>query len=104
METKKNYSFKILDRTKAAVPLFVAEPSVRDLVQTQQVSRLTELVLDGTILEVDNDSQVIVLEDEREKEAVRVRVSAGQFKGREGWVCRSVLHKYEDQNQKLLKG
>lgn len=102
MEEKKKYSFKIADRTKMAVPLFVAEPSVKDLVQIQQMSKLTEMVLDGTVLEVDNDSQVIVLADEREKEAVRVRVDGGQFKGREGWVCRSVLQKTEEK--KLITG
>lgn len=101
-EEVKAYSFKILDRTKTAVPLFAAEPTVKDLVHTQQISKLTEWALNGTIVEIDNDTQVIVLEDNREKEAVRVRVSNGQFKGRDGWVCRSVLHKTEDQN--LLNG
>ena len=102
MGAKKKQGYKVYDRNKTAVPLFVAEPSVKDLVQIQQMSILTEKVLDGTVLEVDNESQVIVLNDTREKEAVRVRINNGQFKGREGWVCRSVLQSSDDK--KLISG
>lgn len=100
--TPKTFSYRVYDRTKGAIPLFVAEPSVKDLVNTQQSSKITEWALDGTILEIDNDTQVIVLNNEREKDAVKIRVKDGQFQGREGWVCKSMLHTSEDK--KLLNG
>ena len=98
----KTFSYRVYDRNKNAIPLFVAEPSVKDLVNTQQPGKITEWALDGTILEIDNDTQVIVLNNEKEKEAVKIRVKDGQFQGREGWVCKSVLHSKE--HNRLLNG
>jgi hypothetical protein len=100
-ETKQE-SYKLFNYSQPAAALFLAEPTVKDLVNVQKSDFLAEGTLNGTILEIENDTQVIVLDDLKEKDAVRVKVSQGKYKGRDGWVCRSVLCKSADE--KLLPG
>jgi hypothetical protein len=100
-ETKRD-AFKLVDFTQPSVALFAAEPSVSELLGAQELSGLREASAAGCLVEVDNDTEVIVLDDSRQKDAVHVRVAGGQHKGREGWVCRSVLQK--STAEKLLPG
>lgn len=101
-QSKLDSSYKVSAMKQPAVALFAAEPSVSQLVNAESMSHVTEWSLNGSIVEVDNDTEVIILDDKREKSAVRIRVSKGQYQGREGWVCRSNLQKSD--NNKLLPG
>jgi hypothetical protein len=94
-------SYKVSAQKQTAVALFMSEPSVTQLVNIESLSHMTNMALDGTLVEVENDTQVIVLNDVREKQAVHVRVADGKFKGREGWVCRGSLH---EEAPKQIKG
>lgn len=95
-------SFTVFNYSHPAVVLFTGEPSVRDLVNVQSDQISAERALDGSIIEIENNTQVIVLEDRKEKDAVRVRVAGGRFNGQTGWVCRSVLR--QPSEQKLIDG
>jgi hypothetical protein len=99
---EKTESYRLFDYTQAAVALFAGEPSVADLLAAQNMSQRAQGASEPGICTIDNDTQVIVLADEKDKDAVRVRVANGQQRGREGWVCRSVLHK--SSPEKLLPG
>lgn len=99
-EAESKVSYKIADLSKNSVAFFLQQPKLKELVQCQDQSRLAEWVLDGKIIEIDNQTEVIVLTDSKELESVHVRVSEGKFKGRQGWVCKSVLH----GEQKLISG
>lgn len=94
-------SYKVFDSVQPAVALFLEKPTVKELVNAQNMSHVTQWAVDGSVFELDNNTQVIVLDDDREKEAIKVRVSEGKFRGREGWVCRSALCQTE---ARLLEG
>lgn len=100
-ENTVSASYQVVNYSLPSVPLFISEPSIRELVKSQQQNTLAELSMNGNILELDNNTEVIVLEDNRDKEAVRIRVKHGQHQGKEGWICRSTLQKHE---QKLIEG
>lgn len=87
--------YRVFDVSKSNISLFLNKPTVQDIVSGQT----TEAVLSGAILEIDNDTNVIVLDDS-DKEAVRVKVTGGKWGGKSGWVCRSALIKSE----RLLSG
>ncbi len=101
LKKAQNFSYKVASYKQPAVALFVAEPSVTQLINVENQNQITEWALNGSILEIDNNTEVIILEDSREKQAVRVKVKAGQYKGRDGWVCRSAL---QQSATKLLPG
>ena len=92
-EPDRDESCKVCDYGRQSVALFVREPSVKDLVRAQQISPANEEAHAGSLFAIDNDTKVIIITDEKEKDAVRVRVAQGPYKGQEGWICRSVLHK-----------
>jgi len=101
LKKAQSFSYKVSSYKQPAVALFMAEPSVNQLINVENQNQLTEWALNGSILEIDNNTEVIILEDAREKQAVHIKVKAGQHKGRDGWVCRSTL---QQSAEKLLPG
>jgi len=99
-QVESGVSYKLSDYSKSSSALFLSEPTVKELIESQEKGKLTDWVLGGKVLEIENDTSVLVLADQSEKEFVRVKVAAGKYKNRQGWVCRSVLH----AEPKLLDG
>lgn len=90
-------AFKVWNSKANSVYIFREEPSIKDLAMLTDELHLAKLELQGDVYSVANDSYVIVLEDDREKEAVKIRFKNIKKKDRDavGWVCRSSLIREE---------
>lgn len=87
-------AFIVMDYTRPAVTLFSKQPTANELLKAQ-MSTADSLEFAG--LDLDNNTEVIVLGEMNQGEAVRVRVKTGMYHGREGWVSSALLHQ-----QKLI--
>lgn len=87
IETKSEY--KVTQLHNQNVYVFKKEPSVQDLVLVTDQSRMSKLEQQGDVFQVENNTDVIVLDDSRQ-EAVKVKLKSAGKKA-EGWVCRSSL-------------
>lgn len=92
-------TFKVWNQKANGVYIFREEPGIKDLAMLSDELYLAKLELQGDVFSVANDSHVIVLEDDRAKEAVKVKFKDVKKKDRDsiGWVCRSSLIKEERQ-------
>ncbi len=85
-EIQENSSvFKVSDYNRKTVLLFSKEPTLKELLSGSETDSL----------KIENDTEVIVIDDQTNKEAVKVKIGAGKHQGQSGWVCRTVLQKTE---------
>lgn len=85
-------SVRILDPVHNSVMLFLAEPSLSELVQVSEAER-SKIEQEGLALRLESGTTVKILSESAEKQAVHIQVNEGMNRGQKGWVCRSVLRK-----------
>lgn len=88
--------YKVWNTKSSTVYIFREQPTLKDLAMLTDELHLAKLELQGDVFAVDNDTRVIVLEDDG-KESVKVKFKHAKKKDRDavGWVCRSSLIKEE---------
>ncbi len=75
------------------VYMFKSEPTVQDLVSIKELGQIKDVIGNGQVISIDNDTRVHVLQETAE--SLRVKIMEGQAKGKSGWVCRSSVIKAE---------
>jgi hypothetical protein len=90
MQMLKQY--KVWDMQGRQIYVFRNEPAIDDIVKLNDELHMTKLELQGDVFRVQNDSAVIVLED-NDKQAVKIRLKDAKKKAvdAEGWIARSAL-------------
>lgn len=98
-KSKKATQFKVVDNANPCVYMFREEPALKDLILIEDQLHLAQLELQGDVVQIDNNSEVIILEDSG-KEAIKIKLKSTDKKkskkkqfDQEGWICRSVLSK-----------
>ena len=75
-----------------AACLYTREPSIADLAKAKEAAGAKELEDKGFVLQLNNNTRVSVVED-KQQEAVKVKILDGRSQGKVGWICRSALVK-----------
>jgi hypothetical protein len=97
-KSKKPTQFKVVDNKNPCVYMFRDEPALKDLILIEDQLHLAQLELQGDVIQIDNNTEVIILEDDG-KEAIKIKLKSTDKKSKkkkfdqEGWICRSVLSK-----------
>ena len=97
-KSKQSTRFTVVDNKNPSVYMFREEPALKDLILIEDQLHLAQLELQGDVVQIDNHSEVIVVEDSG-KEAIKIKLKSANKKDKqkkfdqEGWICRSVLSK-----------
>jgi hypothetical protein len=86
----KGTVYRLWNTHGKAVYVFHAEPSIEDMVTTQDELNLARLELAGEVFGVENNTEVCVLKDEGAA-AVKIKIVDPQAREKIGWVPRDTV-------------
>ncbi len=86
---KKSVQYKLADTHYSGVYVFRTEPSLKDVAMLHDELHVTQLELQGTVLQLENNTVVTILEEN--STAVKVKLKNSKAKEKIFWAAKSSL-------------